>query len=231
MPKALVILIALCSTMMALAATPNPAPFERPLVFEPNLGQSPAQVFWTARGGGYQLYLTSTGASIVLAEPLGEFAAAAPASFPGKPGTQLSALPKARVSVIGMTLAGSHSWSSVEGLEPTGGVSNYLIGNRKDWRSGIPQYARVRVKGVYDGIDLVFYGHGRDLEYDFVVAPGADPNQIRLAFDGAGPMRVDSKTGDLMIKTKTGGEMRHVRPGSFSRSATAKLRSPVDTRF
>jgi Beta-propeller repeat len=154
---------------------------------------------------------------------LGEFAAAAPASFPGKPGTQLSALPKARVSVVGMTLAGSHPWNSVEGLEPTGGVSNYLIGNRNDWHSGIPQYARVRVKGVYDGIDLVFYGHGRDLEYDFVVAPGCDPNQIRLAFDGAGPMRVDSKTGDLMIKTRTGGEMRHVRPRVYQQVGDRKV--------
>jgi hypothetical protein len=223
MPKALVYLIVLCSTMMALAATPNSVPFERPLVFEPNLGQAPAQVSWTARGAGYQLYLTSTGASIVLAEPLGESAAPTPSSFPGRPGAQLSALPKARVSVIGMTLAGSHSWSSVEGLEPTGGVSNYLIGKSKDWRSGIPQYARVRVKGVYDGIDLVFYGRGRDLEYDFVVATGGDPNQIRLAFDGAGPMRVDSKTGDLMIKTRTGGEMRHVRPRVYQQVGDHKV--------
>jgi hypothetical protein len=223
MPKALVLLIALCSTMMALAATPNAVPFERPLVFEPNLGQAPVQVSWSARGSGYQLYLTSTGASIVMAEPLAA-PRAATSSFPGKPGTQPAGLFKARVSVIGMTLAGSHSWSRVEGLEPTGGVSNYLIGkDTRDWRSGIPQYARVRVKGVYDGIDLVFYGHGRDLEYDFVVAPGGDPNQIRLAFDGAGPMRVDRKTGDLMIKTSSGGEMRHVRPRVYQQVGDRKV--------
>jgi hypothetical protein len=210
--KALVVVIVFCSAVMALAATPNSVPFERPLVFEPNRGQAPAQVSWTARGPGYQLYLTSTGASIVMAEPLGA-SPTTTASLAGRPGTQPPGLFKARVSIMGMTLAGSHSWSAVEGLQPSGGVSNYLIGkDPKDWRSGIPQYGRVRVKGVYDGIDLVFYGHGRDLEYDFVVAPGADPNQIRLAFEGAGPMHVDSKTGDLMIKTKAGGEMRHVRP-------------------
>src|SRR5580704_1196017 len=132
MPKALVLLFAFCSTMMACAATPSSVPFERPVVFEPNRGQAPGQVTWSARGVGYQLYLTSTGASIVLAEPLTEPLQAAaiptPASFPGKPGAQPFTLPKARISVIGMTLAGSHSWSSVEGLEPTGGVSNYLIG-------------------------------------------------------------------------------------------------------
>jgi hypothetical protein len=108
-------------------------------------------------------------------------------------------------------------------LEPTGAVSNYLIGSdRTKWRSGIPQYRRLQVNGVYDGIDLVFYGHGRDLEYDFVLAPGADPNQIRLAFDGAGPLRVDRETGDLVIKTNRGSEMRHVRPRVYQQIGNEK---------
>src|ERR1700733_9522278 len=219
--------VVLCSAMLSpalLAAAPSPTAFDRPLAFEPNLGQVPGQFSWTARGQGYQLFLTTSGASITVAEPVAPSPADAAFSIPGKPVVQQAALLKGRVSVIGMNLVGSHSWSKVEGLEPTGGVSNYLLGkDRKDWHTGIPQYGRLRVKNVYDGIDLVFYGHGRDLEYDFVVAPGGDPNQIRLAFDGAGPMRVDSKTGDLMIKTSSGGEMRHVRPRVYQQVGDRKV--------
>jgi hypothetical protein len=208
--------IILCSAMLSpalLAAAPSPTVFDRPLAFEPNLGQAPAQVSWTARGQGYQLFITSSGASMTVAEPVSPLPANAAFSIPGKPTVQQAASLKGRVSVIGMNLVGSHSWSKVAGLEPTGGTSNYLLGrDRKGWHTGIPQYGRLRVKNVYDGIDLVFHGHGRDLEYDFVVAPGGDPNQIRLAFDGAGPLRVDSKCGGLVIKTSSGLEMRHVRP-------------------
>jgi Beta-propeller repeat len=208
----------------ALASTPNAKPFDRPLVFEPNRGQAPAQFSWTARGAGYQLYLTSTGASIVLAEPVAQPAAKPASGFPLRLTPPERGLPSARISVVNMNLSGSHSWGNVEALEPTGGVSNYLVGqDRKDWHSGVPQYARLRVKGVYDGIDLVFYGHGHDLEYDFVVAPGGDPNQIRLAFDGVGQMRVDGKTGDLVVTTKTGSEMRHVRPRVYQQIGDQKV--------
>jgi len=211
----------LCIAMLSpalLAATPNPSTFNRPLGFEPNRGQAPAQVSWTARGEGYQLFLTSSGATITMAEPVAPSPADLHFSIPGRP-----ALLRGRVSSIGMHLVGSHPWSEVRPLEPTGAVSNYLIGSdRTKWRSGIPQYRRLQVNGVYDGIDLVFYGHGRDLEYDFVLAPGADPNQIHLAFDGAGPLRVDRETGDLMIKTNSGSEMRHVRPRVYQQIGSEK---------
>ena len=86
MSKAVAYLIVFGSAMMALAAPSNSVPFERPLVFEPNLGQAPAQVSWTARGSGYQLYLTSTGAKIVTAEPLGGIPTNALAPIPGRAG-------------------------------------------------------------------------------------------------------------------------------------------------
>jgi hypothetical protein len=203
------------------SASPTSTSFDRPLVFEPNLGQSPSQVSWTARGQGYQLYLTGSGASIVLAEPAP--ASAADSSINSAPGARPQGLPKARMSVVGMNLAGSHAWSSVEGQEPTGGVSNYLVGPQKDWHKGIPQYGRVRVKDVYDGIDLVFYGHGHEMEYDFVVRPGGDPNQIRLAFDGVDSMKVDARSGDLVIKTKNGSEMRHVQPKVYQQVGGKKV--------
>jgi Beta-propeller repeat len=227
--------VVLCSAMLSpalLAAAPSPTAFDRPLAFEPNLGQVPGQFSWTARGQGYQLFLTTSGASITVAEPVAPSPADAAFSIPGKPVVQQAALLKGRVSVIGMNLVGSHSWSKVEGLEPTGGVSNYPLGNdRKDWHTGIPQYGSLRVKNVYDGIDLVFYGHGRDLEYDFVVAPGGDPKQIRLAFDGVGPLRVDSKTGDLVLKTSSGSEMRHVRPRVYQQIGQDKVEVPGGYRI
>jgi hypothetical protein len=218
MSKAIAYLIVFCSALMALGAPSSSAQFERQLAFEPNRGQAPSQVSWTARGEGYQLFLTSSGATITMAEPVAPSPADPHLSIPGRP-----ALLKGRISAISMHLVGSHSWSEVRALEPTGAVSNYLIGSdRSKWRSGIPQYRRLQVNGVYDGIDLVFYGHGRDLEYDFVLAPGADPNQIRLAFDGAGPLRVDRETGDLVIKTNSGSEMRHVRPRVYQQIGNEK---------
>ena len=228
--KALVCSLGLCSAMLsAWASASNPVSlqtvrFDRPVAFEPNVGQAPSQVLWSARGSGYQLFLTSSGASIVFAEPLPQSPSASSSSITARPATRPTAMQTARVSVVGMNLSGSHAWSNVHGLEPTGGVSNYLFGrNPKDWHSNIPQYARLQVEGVYDGIDLVFYGQGRDLEYDFVVAPGADPAQIRLSFEGASHMRVDSKTGDLMITTSSGSEMRHVRPKVYQQIGNRKV--------
>jgi Beta-propeller repeat len=219
--------MALCSALLSpalLAAVSAPTPFDRPLAFEPNLGQAPAQVSWTARGQGYQLFLTSKGASITLAESVAPSVTDTAFSLPANLGARQVPLLKGRISVMGMNLVGSHPWSMVQGLEPTGGVSNYLLGkDRKNWHSSIPQYGRIRVKNVYDGIDLVFYGHGSDLEYDFVVAPGGDPNQIRLAFDGVGPLHVDSKTGDLVIKTGSGSEIRHIRPRVYQQIGNDKV--------
>jgi hypothetical protein len=111
-----------------------------------------------------------------------------------------------------MKLNGSHAWNAADGLEPTGSTSNYYIGNDpKQWRTDIPNYARLKEKGVYDGIDLVFHSHGGQLEYDFEVAAGADPRQIRLAFDGLDQIRVDSQTGDLLL-TANGTVSRQIRP-------------------
>ncbi len=63
-------------------------------------------------------------------------------------------------------------------------MANYFIGSDpKKWRSGISAYGKVKYRGIYPGVDAVFYGNQRQLEYDFVVAPGADPRQISLGLD------------------------------------------------
>ena len=87
--------------------------------------------------------------------------------------------------------------------------SNYFIGNNpSQWRTDIPNYSRVRYRGVYPGIDVVYYGNQRRIEYDFVVSPHSDPRQIRLAFEGAEEIAVDEQ-GDLLLNT--GGEQLRMR--------------------
>jgi hypothetical protein len=75
----------------------------------------------------------------------------------------------------------------------------------KQWRTNVPHYAKVHYEAVYPGIDLVYYGNQRRLEYDFVVAPGADPKAIRLAFKRADKLRLDHD-GNLVLET-TGGKV------------------------
>ena len=98
-----------------------------------------------------------------------------------------------------MGFVGANPKPVIEGMEPLGGHSNYFLGNDPaKWRTGIPHYGRVRVKDLYPGIDLVLYGNPQQLEYDFVVAPGADPGQIRLSLSGAEAVRLD-EAGDLVL--------------------------------
>ncbi len=85
------------------------------------------------------------------------------------------------------------------GLDPQSGRSNYLVGrDRSRWRTKVPQFAKVRYEEVYPGIDLVYYGRQRQLEYDFVVQPKADPRRIELEFKGADRLEIDPR-GDLIV--------------------------------
>src|SRR5262249_3933651 len=119
---------------------------------------------------------------------------------------------------------GGRPWSTINGLEPTGGASNYFLGDDPaEWHTGIQHYARVRIPEVYRGIDLVFYGNGRNLEYDFVVAPGANPRQVRLAFDGIEQMQVDHSSADLVLTAKAGPELRQARPRLYQEDGPNKV--------
>ena len=103
--------------------------------------------------------------------------------------------------VVRMKLEGAATPRSFEGLEPAESTSNYLIGSdRAKWVTKAPNYRKIRASEVYEGIDLVYYGNGRQLEYDFVVKPGADPGCIRLAYDGADRLSTDEE-GRLHIST------------------------------
>lgn len=102
-------------------------------------------------------------------------------------------------------------------MEALPGKVNFLLGSDPaNWQRNLPTFARVRYRNVYPGINAVFYGNQRQLEYDFVVAPGADPRQIKLAVDGTKPLRVDGR-GDLILPL-AGGDLRQHKPVVYQQS-------------
>lgn len=198
---------------VSIAAAPTPKSFVRPLTFEPNVGQAPPEVKWVARGLGYQIYFTSTGAVF---QPRVLPAGAVPSRTPPSVSAIPAVLANPNLDRVTMSLAGSSEWAAMEGLEPTGSVNNYLFGNDpKRWHIGVPQYSRLRIPNVYRGIDLVFYANGKGLEYDLSVKPGVDPRQIHLAFKGASKIARDPQTGALLVTAHSGFTMRHVRPAVY----------------
>ena len=142
-----------------------------PLSFEPNQGQADARVKFLARASGYTLFVT-----------------AEEAVFAGRDG-----------SVERMKLIGANPKLRFEPLDKQPGISNYFIGNDPSkWRTNIPNYGKVALRGVYPGIDLIFYGNERQLEYDWVVAPGADPKQIHVKWEGPSQVTKNA-SGDLVL--------------------------------
>ena len=123
--------------------------------------------------------------------------------------------------VLRVTLAGANFSASYAGLDELPGKSNYIIGKRpENWRTNIPNYRKVVRRGIYHGIDLIYYGTQRQLEYDFVVSPGANPRLIQLDFRGAASLRTDS-AGNLIVNVAD-GELRMQRPLAYQQVAGAK---------
>lgn len=109
-----------------------------------------------------------------------------------------------------MQFAGANANAALVAESPTQATSNYLNGSdTTQWRTAVPHYARLRYHNLYPGIDAIFYGNDRQIEYDFLVAPGADPSMIRLQFEGAAP-RLTSD-GSLVLTTAQ-GEIVHRKP-------------------
>jgi hypothetical protein len=200
-----------------VSAAPAPQTFHRPLVFEPNQGQAPAQFQWLGQSSSYQVLLDSESATIVIPDKTDLQAASN-----WLPGTRPPR--RLKYNAVRMKLAGSRPWRDTSGSGPSGGVSNYL--NNRDLKRSVnrvPQYGRVTVANVYEGIDLIFYTNGGDLEYDFAVAPGANPEQIQVVFDGTKDMRVDPKSGDLVVTLPGGSELRQLKPGVFQQAGNKRV--------
>src|SRR5947208_7962193 len=165
-----------------------------PLHFEANQGQTASQVKFLSRGPGYTLFLTPTEAVLALKQAKGEDSLRA----------TRHALREDDPTVLRMKIEGANPSPPATGLDPLPGIVNYFIGDDPaQWRTNVPTYAKVRYDGLYPGVDLVYYGTQRQLEYDFVVRPGADPSSIELSFQGADRLEVDAQ-GDLMVHTAAG---------------------------
>ncbi len=187
-----------------------------PLSFEPNQGQAASEVQFLSRGSGYTLFLTPDKVVLDL-----ERQQLAPATATGQ-------TPEAApVDTLRMSLIGANGHASPVGLAPHSGVVNYFIGNDpKNWRTGIPTYGKVAYARIYPGVDLVFYGNQRQLEYDFVVAPGADPNRIAWRIEGA-RAGID-REGNLELSAPHG-------PASFKKPVLYQMdgdkKTPVEGSF
>ena len=133
-------------------------------------------------------------------------------------------VPNGRNALLRIDLLNANASAKAEGREPMTSVSNYYIGNDPAaWRSGVKHYGRILYRNVYPGIDLTYYGAGGKLEYDFVLGPGADPNQIRMSFEGMQNLKVNAD-GDL-VATVGGAELIQHRPVVYQQN------KPVNGRF
>src|SRR5262245_8604565 len=166
-----------------------------PINFEANRGQFDPQVKFVARGRGYALALFQNEA--------------------------VMELPSRRVSdrtihgaSLRMRFLSANKAPRISGLDESPAKVGYFLGNDpKLWKTDAPAYGRVKYEDIYRGVDLIFYGNGHRLEYDFIVAPKADPRAIRLGFSGASELRLDAN-GDLILETDA-GEARHRCPVIF----------------
>ncbi len=182
-----------------------------PLSFEANRGQTDPQVKFVSRGSGYTLFLTSRAEAILALrkqppkrDPL------KPADLASMSAT-LNPDPASPPAVVRMKLVGASARPRVEGLDELPGKANYFIGNNpKKWRSNVPLFAGVKYRNIYPGVDLAYYGNQRQLEHDFIVAPGADPSPITIAFEGPEKLLLDTE-GNLVLVLKE-GELRFQRP-------------------
>jgi len=175
-----------------------------PLCFEANRGQTDKDVRFLTRGAGYGVYLTAGEAVLVLSRADTKRDAR---------NTQVRRDAPAQLKSVAlrMSLVGAARKPPVAGLDELPGKANYFIGkDPAKWRTNVPTYAKVQYRNVYPGIDLVYYGNQRQLEYDFVVAPGADPKKIVLGFKGANKLEIDAQ-GELVLHA-SGGAIRQHKP-------------------
>lgn len=173
-----------------------------PLRFEKNQGQSDPQVQYIARGAGYTLFLTGTDAVLRLNPPHSN-----PLKAPQvgrNRSRKMDAKQLKHPSLIRMKLSGANIAPKIEAANKLPGAVNYLIGNDpKKWHTGVPTFGSVQYSGIYPGIDVVYYGNQRQLEYDFVVNPGGDPGNIAFEFEGAMDVALSS-SGDLSLDSPAG---------------------------
>ena len=200
-----------------------------PLSFEMNMGQTNRQVKFLSRGQGYTLFLTQRAEAVLV------FGKSGPKRTSPQSGDRfspvVSAQPKATPpAVLRMKLVGAKLSPQAEGLDELSGKANYFVGNDpKNWRTNVPAYAKAKLRGVYPGVDLVYYGNQGQLEHDFIVAPGANPASVTMAVAGADRLSLDAQ-GDLILAMKD-GEVRFRKPVAYQSFDGARREIPSSYRL
>jgi len=168
-----------------------------PLAFEPAAPESAGDAKFLARGQGYALFLTPRETVLAL-------------------GTHNDSSAALRLKMVG---ANANPIFAASDELP--GKSNYFLGKSPaKWRTNVPNYRNVAERNVYNGIDIIYYGNQRQLEYDFVVAPRANPDVIQIAFQGAKSLRIDA-AGDLVVSAGA-GDVRLHKPIAYQGSGDVK---------
>jgi uncharacterized protein (TIGR03437 family) len=176
--------------LLCTAATNDANYGNLPLSFERNAGQVDGKVRFLARSPSFGVFLTDTEAVL---------------AFSREDGT---------TSTVTMEFLGARQPREVAGIDRLPGVVSYLHGNDpRQWRTGVPTFAKVRYRLLYPGIDLMYYGNRGRLEYDFVVAPGADPSAVQLRFRGDVSVKLDPD-GGLEIASGA-NELRFQKPYAY----------------
>ncbi len=169
---------------------------ELPLMFEKNAGQTDRQVDFLVRGHGYQVFLTPAGVAIKVAARR-------------KGAIDSGAADAVNAAAVHLRWRGARADVQASGIDEMTSKANYFRGgDAAQHLSDISTFGRVRYAGLYPGIDLVYYGTQGQLEYDLIVAPGADPRQVRFAVDGALGTELDL-LGDLVVRTAAGNVSLH----------------------
>ena len=201
--------IAIVSTLLFVAAVPASGTSDKqgssaprvqiPLSLERNVGQfADKTIEWVGHGDGYNLSLGSQGAMI------------APSA-------------SGRSDIVRVEFLNARPHAASEPFNPLPGRSSYLIGNDpKRWIHGLPTWGRIQYHNVYDGIDVAWYGNQGQLEYDFLIQPGADPNGIGMRFEGAQKLALDAH-GDIQIATAA-GSMKLRLPEVYQETGGARKR-------
>lgn len=178
-----------------------------PIRFEPNVGQAPQPAEYSARGSGYFVALTEQAAVLDL-----------PPATPGERGRSPVTHDAARLRLHPLH---ANATPRLHPEQLQNSVSNYFVGtDHSRWRRNVANYAAVRYEQIYPGIDWVVYGNPQQLEYDFVVAPGADPRRIKLQVEGAQALSVDGN-GDLLVKVQE-RTVRQLRPVIYQAAADGR---------
>jgi hypothetical protein len=204
------------ATAETAVTRPERAPGRMPLAFEKNVGQLDSSVRFLTRGSGYELFFTGDAVTWVANRPLRNRPQPGRGEAIEQPGRHAD--DGSAAEVLRMRLVGATAAARVNGTAEQAVKTHYFSGNdRSKWRTNVPSFARVQYSHVYPGVDLEYFGHDGQLEYDFILDPGVDPAVIALAFDGIDHMSIDA-SGDLVLEISR-RQIVHKRPLAYQEIA------------